>query len=176
MVKKVNPPRSASRQYISILSTGFSAIQLSLRWVHPLRTTAACTLWRRLQKGWSCFHDTSEIFPYFRISYMGINRIELVIVIDVLHLQVPLDRLVDVTDDVEKLLEQWLTGRLKNTHTMNAHQTLCATSISMVLRLTSVELCQKPSFLPLLLLINLQTMKGQNLYMKIDPFKTEPPA
>ncbi len=37
---------------------------------------------------------------------MGINRIELVIVIDVLHLQVPLDRLVDVTDDVEKLLEQ----------------------------------------------------------------------
>lgn len=37
---------------------------------------------------------------------MGINRIELVIVIDVLHLQVPLDRLVDVTGDVEKLLEQ----------------------------------------------------------------------
>ena len=40
------------------------------------------------------------------MSYMGINRIELVIVIDVLHLQVPLDRLVDVTGDVEKLLEQ----------------------------------------------------------------------
>lgn len=31
MVKKVTPPRSASRQYISILSTGFSSIQLSLR-------------------------------------------------------------------------------------------------------------------------------------------------
>ena len=38
-----------------------------------------------------------------------------------------------------------------------------------------VELCQQPSVLPLLLLINLQTMKGVNLCKKIEPLKTNSP-
>ena len=58
---------------------------------------------------------------------------------------------------------------------MNAHKALCAAPISMGRGEIPVELCQQPSVLPLLLLINLQTMKGVNLCKKIEPLKTNSP-
>ena len=62
-----------------------------------------------------------------------------------------------------------------DTPALNALKALRGAPISMGRGETPVELCQQPSALPLLLLINLQTMKGVNLCKKIEPLKTNSP-
>ena len=61
------------------------------------------------------------------------------------------------------------------TPALNALKALRGAPISMGRGEIPVELCQQPSVLPLLLLINLQTMKGVNLCKKIEPLKTNSP-
>ena len=62
-----------------------------------------------------------------------------------------------------------------DTPALNALKALRGAPISMGRGEIPVELCQQPSVLPLLLLTNLQTMKGVNLCKKIEPLKTNSP-
>ena len=61
------------------------------------------------------------------------------------------------------------------TPALNALKALRGAPISMGRGEIPVELCQQPSVLPLLLLINLQITKGVNLCKKIEPLKTNSP-
>ena len=61
--------------------------------------------------------------------------------------------------------------QVKDTRALNAHKALRAAPISMGRGETPVELCQQPSVLPLLFVIQLANNERGNLCKKIEPLK-----